>query len=68
MKMSACDTGPRKGNTQKLSAPPFVEMCPLHVHVCAHVTALYLTDVTECGRRIGNVSKHVRPNERSQGG
>lgn len=36
--------------------------------MCAHVTTLYLINVTDCCGGVGNVSKYARLNERSRGG
>lgn len=36
--------------------------------MCAHVTTLYLINVTDCCGSVGNVSKYARLNERSRGG
>lgn len=40
----------------------------VRVYACAHVTTLYLINVTDCWGGVGNVSKYARLNERSRGG
>lgn len=70
MKMSVCDTALQKVTyTSSLHKTPCrlltVSAC---VRMCAHITTLYLLNVTDCRGGLGNVSKYARLNEKSRRG